>query len=174
MTAIERSSPHSEGALAPLVRLVDGVNGLLSRIPHWLIASLARFSIAAVFWKSGQTKVEGLAIDLVQGQFQIGLPHFSSSAIDLFRDEYRLPVLPPELAAFMAASAEHVFSALILVGFATRLSATALFMMTLVIEIFVYPDAYPTHGVWAVCLLYLMSRGPGPLSLDHLVKKRFG
>ena len=170
MTAIEHSSPRSEGALAPLVRLVGGVNGLLSRIPHWLIASLARFSIAAVFWKSGQTKVEGLAIDLVQGQFQIGMPHFSSSAIDLFRDEYRVPLLPPEIAAFMAASAEHVFSALILVGLATRLSATALLLMTLVIEIFVYPDAWPTHLSWAGLLLFLIARGGGAFSLDRIAR----
>ena len=171
MTAIEHSPPRNAGAL---VRLIDGVVEILSNIPHWAIASLARLSIAAVFWKSGQTKVEGLAIDLVQGQFQLGIPHFSSSAIDLFRDEYKLPLLPPEVAAFMAASAEHIFSALILAGLATRLSATALLLMTLVIEVFVYPDAYPTHGVWAVCLLYLMARGPGPLSIDHLLKKRFG
>lgn len=175
MTVIEGSTTsHSGGATALLVRLADGVNGLLSRIPHWLIATLARFSIAAVFWKSGQTKVEGFAIDLIQGQFQLGIPHFSSSAIDLFRDEYRLPLLPPEIAAFMAASAEHIFSALILIGLATRLSSTALLVMTLVIEIFVYPDAYPTHGVWAVCLLYLMSRGPGPISIDYLLKEPFG
>ena len=175
MTAIDRPTVlSSDDEASLLVRLVHSVNALFSLTPHWLIATVARFSIAAVFWKSGQTKVEGFAIDLIEGTFKLGMPHFSNSAIDLFRDEYKVPVLPPEVAAFMAASAEHVFSALILVGLATRLSSFALLMMTLVIEVFVYPDAYPTHGVWAVSLLFLMSRGPGPLSIDNLFKKRFG
>eukprot|EP01037_Dinobryon_pediforme_P007704 gene7704-7765_t len=146
---------------------------LFSAIPHGLIATLARFSIAAVFWKSGQTKVQNFAIDLIEGRFTLGIPHFSNSVVDLFRDEYKLPLLPPELAAFMAASAEHIFSALILVGLATRFSALALLGMTLVIEVFVYPDAYPTHGVWAVTLLYILKYGAGPLSLDALIAKYF-
>jgi putative oxidoreductase len=173
MTAFDPTATSaSAGGASPLVRLVTVVHALFSRIPHWFIAALARFSIAAVFWKSGQTKIQGLAIDLINGEFTFGMPHLSSSAIDLFRDEYKVPLLPPEIAAYMAASAEHVFSALILIGLATRLSAAALLGMTLVIEIFVYPDAYPTHGVWAVCLLYLMARGPGFLSLDHIIGKR--
>lgn len=146
---------------------------LLDRIPHGFIALLGRFSIAAVFWKSGQTKVEGFAIDIVNGDFTLGVPHLASSAVDLFRDEFRLPLIPPELAAPLAAFAEHLFPMLILIGFATRFSALALLVMTLVIEIFVYPDAYPTHGVWATVLLYLMAKGPGVLSIDHLIARRF-
>ena len=157
-----------------LASLIQRMNTLFASIPHWFIATLARFSIAAVFWKSGQTKVQGFAIDLIEGRYTFGIPHFSDSAVDLFRDEYKLPVLPPELAAFLAASAEHIFSALILVGLATRLSSLALLGMTLVIEVFVYPDAYPTHGVWAVALLYLIKFGPGPLALDALLKKAWG
>ncbi|BAN48849.1 hypothetical protein PCA10_31170 [Metapseudomonas resinovorans NBRC 106553] len=146
---------------------------LCKRIPYSLVAFVARFSIAAVFWKSGQTKVEGLAIDLVDGTFQLGVPHLSASAIPLFTDEYKLPLLSPELAAHGAAFAEHLFPLLILLGLATRFSALALLAMTLVIEIFVYPDAYPTHGVWAACLLLLVSQGPGRLSIDHLIARHY-
>ena len=83
-----------------------------------------------------------------------------------------MPLVPPDWAATLAATAEHVFPLLLLLGLATRFSALALLMMTLVIEIFVYPDAYPTHGLWAALLLYLMARGPGIVSLDHLLARR--
>jgi putative oxidoreductase len=145
----------------------------LEKIPHSLIAFIARFSIAAVFWKSGQTKVEGLAIDLIDGTFQFGVPRLADSTIPLFRSEYHLPLLSPELAAHLAAFAEHFFAVLILIGFATRFSALALLGMTLTIQLFVYPDAYPTHGTWAAVLLYLMATGPGKLSIDHLIAKRY-
>ena len=78
-----------------------------------------------------------------------------------------------EIAATMAATAEHFFPILLLFGLATRLSALALLGMTLTIQLFVYPDAYPTHGTWAAVLLLLMVHGPGKLSLDHLIAKRF-
>ena len=147
--------------------------GLMEKIPHSLIAFIARFSIAAVFWKSGQTKVEGLAIDLIDGTVQLGWPRLADSTIPLFQSEYHVPLLSPEIAAHMAAFAEHFFPVLILIGFATRFSALALLGMTLVIEVFVYPDAYPTHGTWAAVLLYLMATGPGRLSIDHLIALRF-
>ncbi|MBP5944992.1 MULTISPECIES: DoxX family protein [unclassified Pseudomonas] len=146
---------------------------LLEKIPHSLIAFLARFSIAAVFWKSGQTKVEGLAIDLVDGTFQLGWPRLADSTIPLFESEYHVPLLSPEIAAHMAAFAEHFFPLLILIGFATRFSALALLGMTLTIQLFVYPDAYPTHGTWAAVLLFLMARGPGRLSIDHLIARHY-
>jgi putative oxidoreductase len=146
---------------------------LFSRIPDSLIALIGRFSIAAVFWKSGQTKIEGLAVDLVAGEFQFGWPHLSDSAVALFASEYRLPLLSPELAAPLAAFAEHLFPLLILLGLATRFSALSLLVMTLTIQIFVYPDAYPTHGVWATVLLLLMARGPGVVSLDHWLARRY-
>ncbi|PTT30520.1 DoxX family protein [Pseudomonas sp. HMWF021] len=145
--------------------------GLMEKIPHSLIAFIARFSIAAVFWKSGQTKVEGLAIDLIDGTFQPGWPRLADSTIPLFQSEYHVPLLSPEIAAHLAAFAEHFFPVLILIGFATRFSALALLGMTLVIEVFVYPDAYPTHGTWAAVLLYLMATGPGRLSIDHLIAR---
>lgn len=145
----------------------------LDKIPHSLIAFVGRFCIAAVFWKSGQTKIEGLAIDLIDGTFQLGLPRLADSTIPLFKSEYALPLLSPELAAHLAAAAEHVFPILILFGLATRYSALALLGMTLTIQLFVYPDAYPTHGTWAAVLLYLMARGPGKLSLDHLIARHY-
>jgi putative oxidoreductase len=153
--------------------LINSLVTVFSRIPDSLIALIGRFSIAAIFWKSGQTKVEGFAIDLVSGDFQFGWPHLSESALELFRSEYRLPLLPPELAAPMAAFGEHFFPILILLGLATRFSSLALLLMTLTIQIFVYPDAYPTHGVWATVLLVLIAKGPGVISIDHWLAKRY-
>jgi putative oxidoreductase len=153
--------------------LITRAIALLERIPQSLIAFIARFAIAAVFWKSGQTKIEGLAIDLIDGTFQLGWPRLADSTIPLFTSEYHVPLLSPYVAAHMAAFAEHFFPVLILVGFATRFSALALLGMTLTIQLFVYPDAYPTHGTWAAVLLYLMATGPGKLSIDHLIARRF-
>ena len=147
--------------------LIGRVITAFSRIPDSLIALIGRFSVAAIFWKSGQTKVQDFAIDIVAGEFTIGWPRLSDSVVDLFREEYRLPLIPPEWAALMAAFAEHVFPALLLIGLATRFSALALLGMTLVIQVFVYPDAYPTHGVWMTVLLFLVARGGGAVSLDH-------
>lgn len=154
--------------------LIKRVIGIMEHIPNTLLALVARFSIAAVFWKSGQTKIQGFAVDIVNGEFTLGLPRLSDSVVDLFRDEYRLPLIPPEIAATLAATAEHLFPLLILLGLATRLSALALLGMTLTIQLFVYPDAYPTHGTWAAVLLYLMVHGPGKLSLDHWIARRYG
>lgn len=154
--------------------LLRRVTAMFGCIPDTLIAALGRFSIAAVFWKSGQTKIEGIAIDLINGEFQLGWPRLSDSALALFEYEYNLPVIPPELAAPMAALAEHIFPILLLLGLATRFSALALLIMIATIQIFVYPDAYPTHGVWAAVLLYLIARGPGRLSLDHWLARRYG
>lgn len=145
---------------------------LLDRIPDSLIALLGRFSIAAVFWLSGQTKVQGFTLNIVSGQFSIDNPRLSDSVVDLFREEYKLPIVPPEILAPMAAFAEHLFPALILIGLATRFSALALLGMTATIQLFVYPDAYPLHGVWATVLLYLAARGPGAVSLDALISRR--
>jgi putative oxidoreductase len=175
MTTIPHAKTVQEsGPLAMITGKVGELSGLLARIPQSLIALLARFSIAAVFWKSGQTKVEGFAVDIIDGSFTLGIPRFADSTVELFREEYKLPLLPPELAALMATTAEHVFPVLLLIGLATRLSALALLGMTLVIQVLVYPGAYPTHGVWAVTLLYLMACGPGALSVDHVLAKRYG
>ncbi|MEO8001461.1 MAG: DoxX family protein [Arenimonas sp.] len=145
---------------------------MMSKIPHSFIAFLARFSIAITFWTSGQTKIEGLVLDPINLDVQWGMPHISEGAIELFRSEYALPLLPPEFAATMAAGAEHFFPFLLLLGLASRFSAFALLIMTLVIQTFVYPLAFPTHGLWAALMLYIMARGPGVFSLDHLFFRR--
>jgi putative oxidoreductase len=153
--------------------LIRKAIALFEKIPYSLLAFIARFSIAAVFWKSGQTKVEGIAIDLINGTFELGAPRLAASTLPLFRSEYHVPLLSPEVAAHMAAFAEHFFPVLILVGLATRFSALALIGMTLVIQLFVYPDAYPTHGTWIALLLLLVAKGPGSLSIDHLIARRY-
>jgi len=168
------STARSAANLDPsaLSRSIGALIDLFKRIPNSLIAVVARFSIAAVFWNSGQTKIEGLAINIVNGEFQLGWPRISESALSLFQYEYQLPIIPPELAAPMAAVAEHLFPLLLLIGLATRFSALALLGMTLVIQVFVYPGAYATHGTWAAVFLYLMACGPGVLSVDHWLARR--
>lgn len=141
----------------------------LQAIPDTLIALLGRFSIAAVFWVSGQTKIEGFRLNIVSGEFVPGWPRLADSTVDLFREEYRLPLISPEIAAPLAAFAEHFFPLLLLIGLATRFSALSLLFMTMVIQVFVYPDAYSVHGVWATVLLYLVARGPGAISVDALL-----
>lgn len=160
------------GTIRPTAGLLTRFLGLCQRIPDSLIALLGRFSIAAVFWKSGQTKVQGLVVDVVNGDFQLGWPRLSDSVVPLFAEEYRLPLLSPELAATLAAFGEHLFPILLLVGLATRFSALGLLAMTLTIQLLVYPGGYPTHGTWAAVLLFLVARGPGRFSVDHWIAKR--
>lgn len=170
MNAVDISVlPLRSGPIARIARTIARIHGAFARIPHSAIALLARVSLAVTFWTSGQTKIEGFVLDPIGWTAHLGWPHLSSSAVELFRDEYALPLIPPEVAAPLAAVAEHVFPLLLLIGLGTRLSALALLGMTLVIEIFVYPNAYPTHGLWAALMLYLMARGPGTWSLDHWI-----
>ena len=124
-----------------------------------LLALGARFGVGAVFFYSARTKVEGW-LDV------------TDSAVELFREEYKLPVIPPEIAAHAAAYAEHFFPALLFLGLATRGAALALLGMTAVIQVLVYPSAWPTHLTWAVGLLYLAGRGGGALSLDRALGLR--
>lgn len=168
-------TPAFDGREAPagiVAAALTRVHALFERIPESLIALLARFSIAATFWNSGQTKVEGFVLNIVSGEFTLGRPRLSASAVDLFRDEYRLPLLPPELAAVMVAVGEHALPLLVLLGLGTRLASFGLLLMTAVIQLLVYPGAYATHGVWAAVLLWLMVRGGGAFSLDHLIARR--
>ena len=152
MTDIPLAAPRSG-----LAGLVDRAIAAMERIPYWAIALVTRVSIAGVFWQSGATKVEGFRV--------------TESAVELFRNEYALPLVDPALAAHLAAISEHMFPALLVIGLATRFSALALLGMTLVIQLFVYPDAWPTHGTWAACFLVLIARGPGCVSLDHLIAR---
>jgi putative oxidoreductase len=116
---------------------------------------ISRLAIASIFFLSGRTKVQGL--------FTI-----KPSTFDLFRYEYALPLIPPELAAQLATLSEHLFPILLVVGLFSRWSALALLGMTAVIEIFVYPDAWSTHLSWAGLLLPIIAYGGGAFSLDHL------
>lgn len=167
------NSNRAPSSFAALVSGLDGVlEAIFTRIPHWLLAFLARFSVAAVFWKSGQTKVQNFQIDIVSGTFDLGLPKLADNTLFLFQEEYKLPFIAPELAAILATIAEHVFPFLLLIGLMTRASAFALLVMTLVIQVFVYPSAYPTHGLWAVALIYLMRQGGGAISLDAFFRRK--
>lgn len=130
---------------------------LAAATPHDLLALANRIAIAAIFFLSGRTKVDGLL-------------SVSEGAVELFRSEYKLPLVPPELAAHAAAYAEHLFPLLLVLGLCTRLSALALLGMTLVIQLFVYPDAWPTHLSWAALLAYLAGRGGGRLALDRWLR----
>jgi putative oxidoreductase len=153
-------SMRSAAAPGVLAAFFEWLVAWLSAIPYWPVALLTRVSIAGVFWQSGRTKVDGWQL--------------TDTAIELFRSEYRLPIIDPVLAAHLAALAEHFFPILLVIGLATRFAAMALMIMTLVIQIFVYPDAWPTHGTWAACFLILITRGPGLASLDHLIALRHG
>ena len=159
-------------ALALYQRWLAPVINHMQTLPYSGLALLARFSIAGVFWQSGQTKVQGFKVNFVNGDFQLGWPRLADGVIDLFETEYKLPLMPPELGATLAAFGEHAFPLLILLGLATRFSALALLGMTAVIQLLVYPGAYPTHGVWASVLLLLMMQGPGKLSLDHWIASK--
>lgn len=128
-----------------------------SLFPHSLLLLVQRLGIAAVFFMSGRTKVDGLLT-------------VNDTAFELFRSDYVLPFVKPEIAAYAATYSEHLFPLLLVLGLFTRFAATALLVMTLIIEIFVYPDAWPTHLSWAGLLLPLIAMGGGKLSLDRLLK----
>ena len=145
--------------MATLMSWLEAGRRLAEKIPYSIVALVARFAVASVFWRSGQTKVEGL-FDIKDNTFF------------LFREEYKVPLLPPDLAAYMATVAEHVLPVLLLAGFASRLSALGLMVMTLVIQLFVYPEGWPEHVLWFALLLLIVARGPGALSLDHLIWSR--
>jgi putative oxidoreductase len=137
-----------------LIRLLDAGRSLAERIPYGFVALVARLGIASVFWRSGQTKVRGFSI--------------REETFVLFREEYRVPLFPPDLAAYVSTVAEHLFPVLLVVGFASRLSALGLLAMTMVIQLFVYPSGWPQHILWIGLLLLIIARGPGAVSLDHL------
>jgi putative oxidoreductase len=140
-------------------QLLDRIVHLFDRIPLDLISLLARLGIGAIFLRSGLLKLEG---------WDAGL------TLALFESEYKLPFLPPELAAPLAMGAELSLPFLLFLGLGTRFAALALFGMTAVIQIFVYPNAFDTHATWAVTLLFLIKFGAGRFSLDQLVRMKFG
>jgi putative oxidoreductase len=132
------------------------VIGALERVPYSLLAIPLRLAVATVFWNSGTTKLANW-----------------DATLQLFEDEYKVPLLPPDVAAHIGASIELSTPVLLVLGLLTRPAALVLLGMTSVIEVFVYPQAWPTHIQWAAMLLVLLCRGAGNLSLDHLLWRRF-
>lgn len=125
-------------------------------VPDAFLLLVARLGIAAIFFLSGRTKVAGL-LTITPGTYE------------LFRSEYALAVVAPDIAAHAATYSEHFFPIMLVLGLFTRPAAFALLAMTMVIEVFVYPDAWPTHLSWAGLLLPLIFRGGGAWSLDRLI-----
>jgi putative oxidoreductase len=132
-----------------LLRWLDG-------IPYTLLAIPLRLAIATVFWNSAMAHLANW-----------------QTTMYLFETEYKLPILSSNLAANMAVSIELSTPVLLVLGLLTRPAALVLLGMTTVIEVFVYPQAWPTHIQWAAMLLVLLARGPGQLSLDALIRQRF-
>lgn len=135
-----------------MAALFARIEALFVMIPMDLIALLARIGVGTTFFRSGLLKLEGWE---------------SGTTLALFQDEYKLPLIPPEFAAPLAMGAELALPPLLFLGLFTRYAAAALLGMTLTIQIFVYPNAFDTHGAWAVCLLLLMKYGAGTFSADR-------
>jgi putative oxidoreductase len=148
-----RHAPEA-GRSNPFDRFADLAERAL---PVSLLLLIQRLGVAAVFFLSGRTKVTGW--------FTI-----TDEAFELFRSEYRLPLVPPEIATYAATFSEHFFPVLLVLGLFSRYAALALLGMTMVIEIFVYPDAWPTHLSWAGLMLPIIAMGGGRFSLDRLLK----
>lgn len=155
-----------------IYRLAD----ILDAIPYALIALFLRIVIARPFFASGQTKVEGPTIgrDVFGVDLSMTIPiSLRDAAVDLFADEYKLPYISPEHAAYLTAGMEFLLPILLVLGLFSRLSAVGLLAITLVIQLFVYPDAWWTaHAYWTALLLVLIARGAGVVSLDRLLFRR--
>lgn len=137
----------------------------LASFPMALIQLALRIGVAMVFWRSGLTKV----VTNEAGSLPLFPLQLGESTVMLFELEYNVPLLPPAWAAWLAAVSELTFPILLVVGFASRISAAALLGMTLVIQLFVYPGNWTEHLFWAGALALILSRGAGPLSLDALL-----
>jgi putative oxidoreductase len=131
------------------------IRDTLEHVPYSVLALPLRLAIAVIFWNSAMTKLANW-----------------DAALALFSEEYKVPVLPPEVAAYMAVSIELATPVLMVLGLFTRPAALVLLGMTLVIEVFVYPQAWPTHLQWAAMLMVLLCRGAGAISLDALASAR--
>ena len=145
----------SRGPAQGLLGAALAARETLNRFPPAALKLLLRAGVAGVFWKSGMTKLANWEL-----------------TVQLFADEYKVPVLPPELAAYLGTAAELVCPVLILLGLGARLGAAALLGMTFVIQVFVYPSNWSEHLLWASILLTILAHGPGRLSLDHLIARR--
>jgi putative oxidoreductase len=135
-----------------MVTRLDRLRTMAGRFPLSLIEFGMRLAVGATFFRSGMNKLESF-----------------DTAITLFREEYRLPLLPPELAAYLGTAVELGASVLLVLGLFARLGAAALLAMTLVIQFLVYPENWPEHLMWTSILAYVLSRGPGALSIDRII-----
>jgi putative oxidoreductase len=134
-----------------------GAVAWLERVPLSLVQLVSRLAIAGVFLRAGLQKVAGWETTLA-----------------LFRDEYRVPLLPPEVAAIIATTTEIGGSLLLVLGLATRAATVPFFGMILTIQLFVFPQAWPEHLTWTAVLLLLLTRGAGAVSLDHVATRWLG
>jgi len=134
---------------------MKSINRLFEYFPADLVQLLARIIIGIVFFKSGLTKIDGFSI--------------SESTFALFENLYNVPIIPPDIAAYIATFSELGMPILLWIGLFSRFATLPLLAMTAVIEIFVFPLAYETHGLWATALLLIMVWGPGRISLDHML-----
>lgn len=140
-----------------MLSLYRRFEALTERLPEAAVLLAVRIAAAQPFWASGRSKVEGWFA-------------FRPEVVDLFRDEYRLPLIPPEIAAPLTTVAEHALPLLLVLGLFTRGAALGLFVMTLVIQFLVYPDAFwPVHSLWFALLAVVLWRGGGAWSLDRLL-----
>lgn len=133
---------------------VQAIQARLARFPLPVLQLMMRISVGWVFFNAGLRKLDNWDITVM-----------------LFQEEYAVPVLPPELAAHLATAVELTMPVLLVAGLATRLATLPLLGMTLVIQLFVYPGSWPDHLWWTTMLLFLLTRGPGALSLDHVAGK---
>jgi putative oxidoreductase len=137
-----------------MMRFAETSIAQLERFPLSVLQLLFRVSIAVVFWDAGVVKITSW-----------------QPTVALFANEYKVPLLPPELAATLAAAVELTCPVLLVFGLATRLATLPMLGMTFVIETFVYPDLWRIHLMWATILLFILTRGPGALSVDHLIAR---
>lgn len=152
-----------------LCHIVNSIDSLLKTIPEWFVNLAMRLVIFKVFWLSVQTKITGLTI----GGQHFAFWNVTDSTFILFDFEYGIPLIPSELAAYLGTFGEFFLAIMILLGLMTRFAALGLLVMTMVIQFFVYPDAWwSVHVYWTIALLYLMRNGGGLLSLDHLLWRR--
>lgn len=146
---------RATGRRSDLLDFAAALRQLLARFPIAVIELMMRVGVGAVFFKSGLTKIASW-----------------DSTIALFENEYALPLLPPELAATMAAACELACPALLVLGLGARFGAAAMLGMTAVIQVFVYPENWAEHLLWASAFAYVLTRGAGALSFDHLIARR--
>jgi putative oxidoreductase len=135
-----------------MIKRIVEFYGVLERFPLSILQFLFRFSIAYTFWNAGIVKIQSW-----------------QPTVALFANEYRVPILPPELAAMLAAAVELTCPVLLVLGLATRLATLPMLAMTVVIQTLVYPDLWHIHLLWATILVFILTRGPGAISLDHFI-----